>query len=126
MDEKGEAAEEIKVQKSASKFMATILRYEGVLLIDYLPKGTTVNNITRIYWLRTRGSCTEAMWEVIARSAVSRQCICPHGAGFEAGHGHRASEIDHPPYSSDLAPATISFSNLKRSYVVVDLLMTIK
>ncbi|GBP04819.1 Mariner Mos1 transposase [Eumeta japonica] len=33
-----------KVQKSASKLMATIFwDSEGVLLIDYLPKGTTMN-----------------------------------------------------------------------------------
>ncbi|GBP67680.1 hypothetical protein EVAR_90530_1 [Eumeta japonica] len=57
-----------KVQKSASKLMATIFwDSEG-----------------------TRGSRTEATWEVIARSAVfTRQCLCPHGAGFEAGpKGH--------------------------------------
>ncbi|GBP90702.1 hypothetical protein EVAR_67011_1 [Eumeta japonica] len=48
---------------------------------------------------------------------VSRQAL--KDTGF--------SEIDHPPYSPDLAPATISFFPiLKRSYVVVDLLMTIK
>ncbi|GBP04078.1 hypothetical protein EVAR_74821_1 [Eumeta japonica] len=63
----------------------------------------------------TRGSRTEATWEVIARSAVfTRQCICPHGAGFEAGpEGHTGfSEIDHPPYSPDLAPSDyFLFSN---------------
>ncbi|GBP80767.1 Molybdenum cofactor biosynthesis protein 1 [Eumeta japonica] len=64
----------------------------------------------------TRGSRTEATWEVIARSpCFTRQCICPHGAGFEAGpEGHGLSEIDHPPYSPDLAPSDyFLFSNLK-------------
>ncbi|GBP62425.1 Mariner Mos1 transposase [Eumeta japonica] len=48
---------------------------------------------------------------------VSRQAL--KDTGF--------SEIDHPPYSPDLAPSDyFLFSNLKGSYVVVDLLMTIK
>ncbi|GBP34508.1 Histone-lysine N-methyltransferase SETMAR [Eumeta japonica] len=81
-----------KVQKSASKLMATIFwDSEGVLLIDYLPKGTTMNGQYYANLLaQARDSRTEATWEVIARSAVfTRQCICPHGAGFEAGpEGH--------------------------------------
>ncbi|GBP29744.1 Mariner Mos1 transposase [Eumeta japonica] len=36
------------------------------------------------------------------------------------------SEIDHPPYSPDLAPSDYFLFQFKKSYVVVDLLMTIK
>ncbi|GBP37708.1 Putative uncharacterized protein FLJ37770 [Eumeta japonica] len=88
------AAEEIQGSKSASKLMATIF---GIVKVFYL-----LITCQRDYYewpiLRefigsgTRGSRTEATWEVIARSAVfTRQCICSHGAGFEAGpegHGH--------------------------------------
>ncbi|GBP97980.1 hypothetical protein EVAR_69290_1, partial [Eumeta japonica] len=42
----------------------------------------------------TRGSRTEATWEVIAR-VLFYKTICPH-AGFEAGPAG-FSEIDHPP-----------------------------
>ncbi|GBP32384.1 hypothetical protein EVAR_25639_1 [Eumeta japonica] len=76
----------------------------------------------------TRGSRTEATWEVIARNAVLQDNASVHTARVsrQALKDTGFSEIDHPPYSPDLAPATISFFNLKRSYVVVDLLMTIK
>ncbi|GBP28200.1 hypothetical protein EVAR_76295_1 [Eumeta japonica] len=73
---------------------------EGVLLIDYLPKGTTMNGQYYANLLaQARGSRTEAKWEVIARSAVfTRQCICPHGAGFEAGpEGHRLRKLTTHP-----------------------------
>ncbi|GBP32534.1 hypothetical protein EVAR_23945_1 [Eumeta japonica] len=55
------------VQKSASKRMATIFwDSEG-----------------------TRGSRTEATWKLSRECCFTRQCICPHGAGFEAGpEGH--------------------------------------
>ncbi|GBP71699.1 hypothetical protein EVAR_8305_1 [Eumeta japonica] len=49
----------------------------------------------------------------VRTARVSRQAL--KDTGF--------SEIEHPPYSLDLAPSDL-FSNLKRSYVVVDLLMT--
>ncbi|GBP22508.1 hypothetical protein EVAR_78686_1 [Eumeta japonica] len=53
---------------------------------------------TRIFW-STRGSRTEATWEVIARSAVfTKQCNCPHGAGFEAGpEGHGPRKLTTHP-----------------------------
>ncbi|GBP15450.1 Putative uncharacterized protein FLJ37770 [Eumeta japonica] len=72
---------------------------------------------TRIFW-STRGSRTEATWEVIARSAVfTRQCILSHTARVsrQALKDTGFSEIDHPPYSPDLAPSDyFLFSNLKK------------
>ncbi|GBP61806.1 Histone-lysine N-methyltransferase SETMAR [Eumeta japonica] len=47
---------------------------------------------------------------------VSRQAL--KDTGF--------SEIDHPPYSPDLAPSDYFLFQFKTSYVVEDLLMTIK
>ncbi|GBP36017.1 hypothetical protein EVAR_29145_1 [Eumeta japonica] len=71
-----------KVQKSASKLMATIFwDSEGVLLIDYLPKGTTMNGQYYANLLaQARGSRTEATWEVIARSAVLQDNASVHTA----------------------------------------------
>ncbi|GBP75360.1 Putative uncharacterized protein FLJ37770 [Eumeta japonica] len=107
MDEKRrKAAEEIQGSKSASKLMATIFwDSEG-----------------------TRGSRTEATWEVIARSAVLQDNASVHTARVsrQALKDTGFSEIDHPPYSPDLAPSDYFLFQFKRSYVVVDLLMTIK
>ncbi|GBP07735.1 Histone-lysine N-methyltransferase SETMAR [Eumeta japonica] len=84
-----------KVQKSASKLMATIFwDSEG-----------------------TRGSRTEATWEVIARSAVLQDNASVHTARVsrQALKDTGFSEIDHPPYSPDLAPSDyFLFSNLKK------------
>ncbi|GBP97691.1 Mariner Mos1 transposase [Eumeta japonica] len=94
MDEKGERPpKKFKVQKSASKLMATI------------------------FWDRegTRGSRTEATLSrrvlflqdnaSVHTARISRQAL--KDTGF--------SEIDHPPYSPDLAPSDYSlFSNLKK------------
>ncbi|GBP81308.1 Mariner Mos1 transposase [Eumeta japonica] len=107
-----------KVQKSASKLMATIFwDSEGVLLIDYLPKGTTMNGQYYANLLaQARSSRTEA-WEVIARSAVLQDNASVHTARVsrQALKDTGFSEIDHPPYSPDLAPSDyFLFSNLKK------------
>ncbi|GBP49532.1 Histone-lysine N-methyltransferase SETMAR [Eumeta japonica] len=71
-----------KVQKSASKLMATIFwDSEGVLLIDYLPKGTTMNGqYYEFIGSGTRDSRTEATWEVIARCCVLQDNASVHTA----------------------------------------------
>ncbi|GBP38515.1 Putative uncharacterized protein FLJ37770 [Eumeta japonica] len=76
-----------KVQKSVSKLMATIFwDSEGVLLIDYLPKGTTMNGQ---YYANLLAQAREAVVQKRQSAVFTRQCICPHGAGFEAGpEGH--------------------------------------
>ncbi|GBP45039.1 Histone-lysine N-methyltransferase SETMAR [Eumeta japonica] len=109
-----------KVQKSASKLMATIFwDSEGVLLIDYLPKGTTMNSQ---YYANLLAQAREAVIQKrrgklsrgvlflqdnasVHTARVSRQAL--KDTGF--------SEIDHPPYSPDLAPSDyFLFSNLKK------------
>ncbi|GBP88766.1 Histone-lysine N-methyltransferase SETMAR [Eumeta japonica] len=109
-----------KVQKSASKLMATIFwDSEGVLLIDYLPKGTTMNGQ---YYANLLAQAREAVVQKrrgklsrgvlflqdnasVHTARVSRQAL--KDTGF--------SEIDHPPYSPDLAPSDyFLFSNLKK------------
>ncbi|GBP00562.1 hypothetical protein EVAR_70712_1 [Eumeta japonica] len=105
MDEKGETAEKFKVQKLASKLMATIFwDSEG-----------------------TRGSRTEATWEVIARSAVLQDNASVHTARVsrqtlkDTGFSKLTTHL-----TARSSSATISFSNLKRGYVVIDLLVRIK
>ncbi|GBP69077.1 Mariner Mos1 transposase [Eumeta japonica] len=109
-----------KVQMSASKLMATIFwDSEGVLLIDYLPKGTTMNGQYYANILaQARESVVQKRRGKLARGVlflqdnasvhtarVSRQAL--KDTGF--------SEIDHPPYSPDLAPSDyFLFSNLKK------------
>ncbi|GBP71465.1 Histone-lysine N-methyltransferase SETMAR [Eumeta japonica] len=103
-----------KVQKSASKLMATISwDSEGVLLIDYLPKGTTMNGQ---YYANLLAQAREAVVQnrrgklscgvlflqdsaSVHTARVSRQAL--KDTGF--------SEIDHPPYSPDLAQRLFPF-----------------
>ncbi|GBP38214.1 hypothetical protein EVAR_18093_1 [Eumeta japonica] len=121
------AAEEIQRFKSRHRSLwRQFWDSEGVLLIDYA-KGTTMNGQYYANLLaQARGSRTEATGK-LSRGVLFYKTLHLSGAAVsrEGPEGHGLLEIDHPPYSPDLA-ATISFSNLKRSYVVVDLLMTIK
>ncbi|GBP83408.1 hypothetical protein EVAR_63073_1 [Eumeta japonica] len=63
----------------------------------------------------TRQSYRSDVGSYRAECCFTRQCICPHGAGFEAGpEGHGLSEIDHPPYSPDLAPSDYFLFQFKK------------
>ncbi|GBP20965.1 Mariner Mos1 transposase [Eumeta japonica] len=67
--------------------------------------------------VKARGSRTEATWEVIVRSAVLQDNASVHTARVsrQALKDTGFSEIDHPPYSPDLAPSDyFLFSNLKK------------
>lgn len=108
-----------KVQKSQLKIMATIFwDCEGILLIDYLPKGTTMNGqyyadlLTRLRSVvveKRRGKVSRGVLLLqdnapVHTSKVSRAAL--RETGFQ--------EIDHPPYSPDLAPCDyFLFKNLK-------------
>lgn len=119
--EKGERPpKKFKVEKSASKLMATVFwDSEGVLLIDYLPKGTTMNGQYYANLLtqareavvrKRRGKLRHGVLFLqdnapVHTARVSRQAL--KDTGF--------STIDHPPYSPDLAPSDFFlFSNLKK------------
>lgn len=116
----GPAPKKFKVVPSAGKVMATIFwDSEGVLLIDYKSKGIT---ITGMYYAeilnklrdeikkKRRGKLTKGVVILhdnapvhTARIAMSAMASC----GFE--------QIDHPPYSPDLAPSDyFLFPNLKK------------
>lgn len=109
-----------KVEKSASKLMATIFwDSEGILLIDYLPKGTTMNGQ---YYANLLSQAREAVVQKrrgkLARGVLFLQDNAPvHTARVarQALKDTGFSEIDHPPYSPDLAPSDyFLFSNLKK------------
>ncbi|GBP39242.1 Mariner Mos1 transposase [Eumeta japonica] len=83
----------------------------------WVPKMLTPFDKQRRLQTSTRGSRTEATWEVIARSAVLQDNASVHTARVsrQALKDTGFSEIDHPPYSPDLAPSDyFLFSNLKK------------
>lgn len=116
----GPPPKKFKVVPSAGKVMATIFwDSEGILLIDYKSKGST---ITGIYYAdilhrlkeeiksKRRGKLTKGVLLLHdnapvhkARTAASAMTSC------------RFEEIVHPPYSPDLAPSDYYlFPNLKK------------
>lgn len=109
-----------KVEKSASKIMATIFwDSEGILLIDYLPKGTTMNGQ---YYANLLGQAREAVVQKrrgkLARGVLFLQDNAPVHTARVARDALKATgfaEIDHPAYSPDLAPSDFFlFSKLKK------------
>ncbi|GBP07494.1 Mariner Mos1 transposase [Eumeta japonica] len=96
MDEKGERPpKKFKVQKSASKLMATI--FEIVKAREAVVQKRRGKLSRGVLFLQDNAS--------VHTARVSRQAL--KDTGF--------SEIDHPPYSPDLAPSDyFLFSNLKK------------
>lgn len=119
--EKGEKPpRKFKVERSASKLMATIFwDCEGILFIDYLPKNTTMNGdyyaalltkVRQVVVEKRRGKLARGVLFLqdnapVHTARVARRALAE--TGFE--------EINHPPYSPDLAPSDyFLFSNLKK------------
>jgi len=98
------------VQKSAGKFFASIFwDQDGILLIDYLPKGQTINaeyysslpvqlKVTKgVLFLHDNAPAHRALVTQKKLAYVGFQCL------------------DHPPYSMDLAPSDYHlFPGLKK------------
>lgn len=110
-----------KVEKSDSKIMATIFwDSEGILLIDYLPKGTTMNGQ---YYGNLLGQAREAVVQKrrgkLARGVLFLQDNAPVHTARVSRDALKAtgfSEIDHPPIVRTWLPVTFSFfRNWKRS-----------
>ena len=92
---------------------------DGILLIDYLPKGQTNNadyylsllvQLKDILKEKRRGKVTKAVLflhdNALAHRALAAQKKLPY-LGFQC--------LDHPPYSPDLAPSAYHlFSGLKK------------
>lgn len=119
--EKGERPpKKFKVQKSASKLMATVFwDCDGILLIDYLAKGSTINALYYANLLRqVRKAVVEKRRGKLRKGILFLQDNAPVHTARVARQALKEigfDEIDHPPYSPDLAPSDyFLFSNLKR------------
>ena len=99
-----------KTVPSAGKVMPSVFwDADGILLIDYLQKGQTINGTYYASFLmqlrekikiKCRGKLTKGMLfhpdnAPVHKSVIAMAAI--HGCGFEL--------IEHPPYSPDLAPS---------------------
>jgi [histone H3]-lysine36 N-dimethyltransferase SETMAR len=110
-----------KVTPSAGKIMATIFwDSQGILLIDYMNKGNTVtgeyyanlmHRLRDAIKVKRRGKLTQGVLLLhdnapVHKSRLSKAAVAD--CGFV--------EIDHPPYSPDLAPSDyFLFPNLKKT-----------
>lgn len=109
-----------KTQRSARKVMATIFwDAKGILLIDYLDIGST---ITGQYYAHVIKKLRQAIVEK-RRGMVTRGVLLLHdNAPVHKSRVAQAAirdcgfeQLDHPPYSPDLAPSDyFLFPNLKR------------
>ena len=110
-----------RVQKSTGKFLASIFwDQDGILLIDYLPKGQTINaecylsllvQLKDILKEKRRGKVTKGVLflhdNAPAHRALATQKKLAY-LGFQ--------RLDHPPYSPDLAPSDYHlFPGLKKN-----------
>jgi len=112
-----------RVQKSAGKVLASIFWYQnGILLIDYLPRGQTIN---AEYYSSLLGQLKDILKEK-RRGKVTKMVLFLHNAP-----AHRALEtqkklaylgfqcLDHPLYSPYLAPSDYHlFPGLKKQLKV--------
>ncbi len=97
-------------QKSAGKVMATIFwDTEGVLLVDYMPHGRTINgeyfaqvvrNLHDAVRTKRRGKLT-ARPLLLIDNAPAHTSAVGQAAIRESGF----VQLEHPPYSPDLAPS---------------------
>jgi len=101
-----------RVQKSAGKVFASIFRdQDGILLIDYVPKGQTINAeyysslLVKRRWKVTKGGLFLHDNAPAHRALATRKKL--DYMGFHC--------LDHPPYSPDLAPSDYHlFPGLKK------------
>jgi len=108
------------VQKSAGKVLASIFwNQDGILFIDYLPKGQTINaeyysslllQLKDILKEKRRGKVTKGVL-FLQDNAPTHRVLAAYKKlaylGFQC--------LDHPPYSPDVAPSDYHlFSGLKK------------
>lgn len=110
-----------KVRPSAGKLMATIFwDVEGILMIDYLPKNTTMNAAYYANLLdRLREKIKEKRRGKLRKGVLILHDNAPVHTALTARSSlvkNGFSEINHPPYSPDLAPCDyFLFKNLKKN-----------
>jgi histone-lysine N-methyltransferase SETMAR len=99
------------LQKSAGKFLASIFFWDqdSILLIDYLPKGQTIN---AVFYLSLLVQLKDISKEKKLREShlgglvLARQCTgLPRTYDPEKMAYLGFQCLDHPPYSPDLAPS---------------------
>jgi len=113
-------SKKFRVQKSAGKVLASIFWYQdGILLINYLPKGQTISaeyyssllvQVNDILMKKRRGKVTKGVLflhdNVPDHRALADQTKLAY-LGFQC--------LDHPPFSPDLAPSDYHlFPELKK------------
>jgi len=108
------------VQNSAGKFLTSIFwDQDSILLIDYLPKGQTIN---AEYYSSLLVQMKDIFKEK-CRAKVTKRVLFLHGNAL--AHGALATQkklaylrfqcLNHPPYSPDLAPSDYHlFPGLKK------------
>jgi histone-lysine N-methyltransferase SETMAR len=106
------------VQKSARKDLATIFwGQHGILFIDYLPKGQTINaECYASLLVQLKGILKERH-----RGKFAKGVLFLHDNAPAPGHLQLAylgfQCLDHPPYSPDLAPSDYHlFPGLKETF----------
>jgi len=108
------------VQKSAGRFLASSFwDQDGILLIDYLPKGQTIDaeyyssllvQLKDILRKKRRGKFNKGVLFVHDNAPVHRALATQKKLAYLGFHC-----LDHPPYSPDRAPSDYHlFSGLKK------------
>ena len=103
-------AKKFKSQRSAGKIMATVFwDIEGVILVDFMPKGTTINSDAYINTLRKLKAKLRRVRSHLDMSKVLLQHdnAKPHTSlkTREVIASFGWTTVTHPPYSPDLAPS---------------------
>jgi len=115
------APKKFGVQKSAGKVLASIFwEHDGILLIDYLPKGQTINaeyyssllvQVKDILKEKCRGKGTKGVLFLHDKAPAHRSLATQKKLAYLS-----FQFLDHPPYSPDLAPSDyLLFPGLKKN-----------
>ena len=108
--------QKFRVQKSARKFLDSIFwNQDGILLIDYLPKGQTINTEYYSYLVvQLKDILKGKAREKVTKGVFSLHDNVPaHTQKKLAYQGFKY--LDHPPFSPNLAPSDYHlFSGLKK------------
>jgi len=115
------APQKFRVQKSAGKVLASIFwDQDGILFIDYLPKGQTINadyyssllvQLKEILKEKHRGKVTKGVLFLHDNARAHRALVTQMKLAY-LGFQY----LDHSPYSLDLAPSDYHlFPGLKKT-----------
>ena len=109
-----------KTQQSAGKVMASVFRdMHGILLIDFIPNGQTINSDYYIALLhRLEDAIKKKRPHMVKKKPLFQQDNAPVYKSMntmEKLNDLRFELLPHPPYSPDLAPSDFYlFANVKK------------